>query len=176
MDYDLTIGDRARKVALSPRAGSQDQYEFRDAANDSKGVLRVVNSGPARIVLSVEDRMYAVVPVSRSTSRVEFLLDGELIVARTTSRAADRAGGLARTAPKDTVASDVPAKVVKVFVKPGARVREGETVLVLDAMKMQIHVPAPQDGTVAETYVVEGEHVGQGTKLFRLRPPRPGDL
>ena len=169
MEFDLTIGARARKVTLSPAEGSGDQYEFREAASGSKGVLRVVREDAARILLSVEDRMYAVVPLKRSSSQVEFLLDGERIIAQTTARAAGRAGGSGTTAPIDTVASDVPAKVVKVFVRPGTRVREGETVLVLDAMKMQIHVSAPRAGTVTETYVVEGEHVAQGTKLFRLR-------
>jgi acetyl-CoA/propionyl-CoA carboxylase biotin carboxyl carrier protein len=52
--------------------------------------------------------------------------------------------------------------VVKVLVEPGDAVEAGDTVIVLEAMKMENNVVAEKSGTVAEVRVVAGESVGGG--------------
>ncbi len=51
------------------------------------------------------------------------------------------------------VESEVTGNVWKVEVKAGARVDEGDVLLVLESMKMEIPVEAPEPGTVAEVLV-----------------------
>jgi biotin carboxyl carrier protein len=64
------------------------------------------------------------------------------------------------------VAEDVVApmlgKILRLVAEPGARVREDETVLVMEAMKMEIEVVAPRDGTVSEVRVKPGDAVDAG--------------
>jgi propionyl-CoA carboxylase alpha chain len=59
----------------------------------------------------------------------------------------------------------MPGTVVRLAVEPGARVRAGEPVLWLEAMKMQHRVDAPADGVVAELNVRAGEQVDAGVVL-----------
>lgn len=54
------------------------------------------------------------------------------------------------------------ANVWKVLVSPGASVAEGETLVILESMKMEIPVVAPQAGTVTAVNVVEGGVVQEG--------------
>jgi acetyl-CoA carboxylase biotin carboxyl carrier protein len=60
------------------------------------------------------------------------------------------------------VEAEMVANVWKVLVVPGATVAEGDTLVILESMKMEIPVVAPQDGTVTAVNVVEGGVVQEG--------------
>ena len=70
-------------------------------------------------------------------------------------------------ASKD-VATDVAGNVWKVLVKPGQEVNEDDTLIIMEAMKMEIPVVAPGAGRVVEILVEEGEAVGEGEVVVRL--------
>jgi acetyl/propionyl-CoA carboxylase alpha subunit len=59
----------------------------------------------------------------------------------------------------------MPGIVVRILVEPGQRVDEGQDLLVLEAMKMEHRILAPQAGTVTEITVSQGESVAAGTLL-----------
>lgn len=62
----------------------------------------------------------------------------------------------------------IPGTIPKVFVKEGQRVKRGDPVLVLEAMKMQNAVSAPLDGRIRAVYVREGQQVPRGYILVEL--------
>ncbi len=70
-----------------------------------------------------------------------------------------RRPGEGRAATIVDVRPSMPGRVVRVVVAAGDRVRRGQTLVVLEAMKMQNEIPAPGDGRVQEVGVVEGESV-----------------
>lgn len=53
----------------------------------------------------------------------------------------------------------MPGRVVRILAAAGTRVVRGQILLVLEAMKMQNEIPAPQDGIVREIRVAEGESI-----------------
>ena len=79
-------------------------------------------------------------------------------------RRADNAGGRL-TAP-------MPGRVLAVLVEPGARVRRGEPLLVLEAMKMEHTIGAPVDGVVKEVHFKAGEQVEEGARLMSMENVR----
>jgi biotin carboxyl carrier protein len=169
MDYEITIGGRASKVALVRLAGESEQYEFHDTATGRSGRVVVVDRAPSRLILSIAHKMYSVRPRTRAAGRVDFLLNGEPVTAELVTAKASPALGLDRAAVPEVVVAHFPAKVVRVPVSKGSFVQERETLIVLEAMKMVTHIDAPKDCTVVETFVKEGEMVARGTKLARLR-------
>ena len=66
------------------------------------------------------------------------------------------------------VAAALAGNVFKVLVRPGQQVAEGETLLVLEAMKMETDVSAPAAGTVTAVKVTEGDAVQVGDVLVEL--------
>jgi pyruvate carboxylase subunit B len=75
----------------------------------------------------------------------------------------------AATSTKTTpVNAQMPGLVLRIVAQAGSPVRAGETLLVLEAMKMEVQVSAPADGTVAEIVVAEGEHVTGGQQLASI--------
>ena len=63
------------------------------------------------------------------------------------------------------VTAPLPGKVVKTAVRSGDRVERGVTLLVLEAMKMELSVEAPRAGVVEEVAVSEGDQVAEGAVL-----------
>lgn len=68
------------------------------------------------------------------------------------------------------VESHVPGSVWKLMVERGARVRKGDPLVVVESMKMEVCVEAPEDGTVLELLVSEGKSVAPGQHVAFLRP------
>jgi biotin carboxyl carrier protein len=66
---------------------------------------------------------------------------------------------------RQIITSPMPGKVVKVLARPGDPVREGQGVLVIEAMKMENEMKSPKDGKVVELHVVEGQAVDGGARL-----------
>ncbi len=68
------------------------------------------------------------------------------------------------------ILSPMPGKIVSVSVKAGDAVTKGQTLLVLEAMKMEHAMAAPFDGVVAELSAQAGGQVSEGVVLARLDP------
>ena len=63
----------------------------------------------------------------------------------------------------------MPGKVVSFTVKAGDQVKAGQALAVMEAMKMEHTIAAPQDGTVAELLYAPGDQVAEGAELLKLR-------
>ena len=70
-----------------------------------------------------------------------------------------------------TVSASMPGKVVTVEVSAGDFVEEGQTILILEAMKMQNEVAAPISGTVSEVHCEDGMNVEANVPLVVITPP-----
>ncbi|MCC8140139.1 MAG: biotin/lipoyl-binding carrier protein [Lachnospiraceae bacterium] len=66
------------------------------------------------------------------------------------------------------VTASVPGKVFKVEAKVGQSVNAGDTIVILEAMKMEIPVVAPEAGTVASIDVAVGDAVESGDILATM--------
>lgn len=90
-------------------------------------------------------------------------------------KAAPKAAPKAAAAPavsgaagKIKVNSPMPGKIVAVKANPGDKVSKGQVILVLEAMKMENDIVAPEDGTVASVHVAVGSSVESGETIATL--------
>jgi biotin carboxyl carrier protein len=113
------------------------------------------------LVVDDEGRQYRVYAVSRGGTRWAFC-DGEVWELARESRR--RRGAREH----ETLSAPMPATVVKIPVHEGQTVTKGETVLVLEAMKMEMPLRAAHDGTVTAIRCAEGELVQPGTTLVEI--------
>ena len=63
------------------------------------------------------------------------------------------------------VTAQMPGVVLKTIAKQGDQVNAGDTLLVLEAMKMEVSVASPCSGTVQKILVKQGEQVANGQQL-----------
>jgi len=119
--------------------------------------------------ITVNGNVYDVVVEEGSTSGVTMAPIATAPIARKAPVAAK-----ATAAPKVSGAGSVEikagaaGKVFKIAVEVGQNVKKGDTVVVVEAMKMEIPVVATQDGTVASVNVSEGAPVEAGALLATL--------
>jgi biotin carboxyl carrier protein len=76
-------------------------------------------------------------------------------------------------APRPDVAQSLtapmPATVLKVLIKPGTAVKKGDTVIILEAMKMEWPIRAPGDAVVSAVHCLEGQLVQADAVLVDLK-------
>lgn len=105
--------------------------------------------------------------------RVEVALPGDLALgggnggAKKKKSKKRRGGGKAVSG--DAVVAPMQGTIIKVNVEEGQEVQEGETVVVLEAMKMENPVKATKSGTVTGLDVEEGRGVSKGDPLMELK-------
>lgn len=89
---------------------------------------------------------------------------------RASVRPRPRASARKAQAAAGAIASQMTGRVIRVDVKPGDTVSEGDLLLVVEAMKMENEITAPMAGTVKEVAVAAGARVSEGDLLVQLEP------
>ena len=72
------------------------------------------------------------------------------------------------TGAGDPVTAPMPGNILKVSVKAGDAVKEGQVLVILEAMKMENEIVAPKNGTVTQVLVSKGSSVDTGAPLVVL--------
>lgn len=132
-------------------------------SDERQNTITVLGDGRVQIVDGDRQRIaYAVV----SAGETWIFLDGRTYVVGSPRGTSARRG----THPDDAAAlsSPMPATVVDVKVEPGQQVRNGDVLLMLEAMKMELPVRAQRDGRVKAVLCRPGELVQPGVPLLEL--------
>ena len=73
------------------------------------------------------------------------------------------------TSPIVGTAYLAPEPGAKKFVEVGQKIKKGQTIMIVEAMKTMNHVPSPQDGVVSKIFVNDGEPVEFGQPLISVK-------
>jgi biotin carboxyl carrier protein len=109
---------------------------------------------------------------SPEDKRSEWWIDGDVHVVRSV-RPIDLLLdelGMTATAIKgpEVLLAPMPGLVLRVDATAGSAIEQGQTLIVLEAMKMENNLKSPSSGTIAEVYVQAGQAVEKGAKLLRF--------
>ena len=83
-------------------------------------------------------------------------------------KAAPKAAAPAGAQGAVKVNAPMPGKILNVKLQAGAVVKKGDVILILEAMKMENEIVAPEDGTIASINVATGDSVEAGAVLATL--------
>lgn len=68
--------------------------------------------------------------------------------------------------------SFIPGTIIDIFVKPKQKVKEGETLLLLEAMKMQNQLRMPFDGEIVKIHVKKDETIPNNYLIMEIKPKK----
>jgi biotin carboxyl carrier protein len=168
VQYEVEINGRVRQVALR-RAGAQfsasidGRVRLVDVARiDAQNMSLVVDDGRATYDIGVTTAAATgLLHVRVGTTVIDVAVNGGR--RRRQDQRAEAGKGPQR------IVAPMPGKIVRVGVKAGDTVRARQTVVVVEAMKMENELKAGRDGVVGELRAVEGASVEAGALLVVIQ-------
>jgi biotin carboxyl carrier protein len=143
-EYKLKINNNSYNVVI------------KDVSDDT--VLAAVNGKKHIVQIDTIENLSAVAePVADSPTPV-----------KTVSASPAPAQASLQAAGAGSIITPIPGQIISITVSLGEQVRNGQKLLVLEAMKLENSITASMDGTVSEILIAEGDVVNQGQPLIVL--------
>ena len=168
MQYEVDVQGRVRHVTVHRSGGTFDVSV--DGRTWRVDAVRIDAHGRAMSLLVEPGASYDIGFAPDPATGLLYVRVGatQVAVALNGRRRRHDDAGQAGAGPQRIVAP-MPGKVIRVGVKPGDEVRAKQTVVVIEAMKMENELKAGRDGTVAELHAQEGASVDAGTLLVVIQ-------
>ena len=163
MKYVATVNDESRTVDVTGADGHYrvcigDEVWDVDARHTAPGVYSLLIDGASYTAGVLERDGVCVVEVGGEWY--------DITVEDQTRHVLRTRGGVGSGARSRTLTAPLPGKISRVAVRPGDAVQAGDTLLVIEAMKMENEFKATGAGTVAEVRVAPGQAVNAGDVLI----------
>jgi acetyl/propionyl-CoA carboxylase alpha subunit len=163
MKYVATVGDQTRVVDVSGTDGRYrvtvaDELWDVDARLTAQGIYSLLIDGVSYVADVVDRDGACVVDVGGELY--------EITVEEQTRHIIRTRGGAAGGPRSQTLTAPLPGKITRVAVRAGDAVQAGDTLVVIEAMKMENEFKAGAAGTVAEVRVAPGQAVNAGDVLI----------
>lgn len=168
MEFRYQVGDEIKTVQIEREGdglgGDSRRQSYRVSIEDRVYAVSVDLSASDVMRLRVNDEQHNVIVAQDGSTRF-VAVDGNVITLSVpdSSRARRR-----HHAGEDSLTASMPGQVIKVLVSDGDEVERGQTLVILEAMKMEIRVSAPHEGRVAKVHIDEGQVVDRGDVLVEL--------
>ncbi len=159
--FDETTHD----LSISPVNSSVDTYQVTDATAEQSAVIQVVSIQANAAVVLLDGVKLVAQFMQRQRGQMYCSIGGrgaffkDLIILD---------GALAEAVGGGRVIAPMHGLLLEVMVKPGEEVSKGQTLAVLEAMKMHYEIQAEIDGTVAEVTAVAGKQVAADDVLIDI--------
>jgi biotin carboxyl carrier protein len=138
---------------------------YRATLGDKTVTVEILQAKEGRLDLLVDGQRVTAY-VSAENARRWVTIDGQTAVLTKSSGAHSRAHGHPHSAGE--LSAPMPGQIRAVNVRTGESVSKGQTLIVLEAMKMEIRVQAPHDGIVKKVFVQPGQTVEREQTLIEI--------
>ncbi|MFN8373110.1 MAG: biotin/lipoyl-containing protein [Anaerolineae bacterium] len=163
MKYVTTINDKKFEIDINNDGSVLVNGEKRD--------VDFLALGPSLYSIVMQTRSHEVV-VDERNGEVEVLINGRLFTGKVMDERAQllsmRRGGQVADSGEISIKSPMPGLVVAIPVHEGHVVKAGETLIILESMKMQNELKAPRDGMISRISVQPQQSVEQGKVLVTI--------
>jgi biotin carboxyl carrier protein len=167
-NYQVSVTEERDDWTVCIRAFDSDEWreisipkEHFQTASD--GLVSLLYKNSSYLVdLVPEDSDYNV--YTRGSYRTVTIIDDE-------KQLRDELMGGGTLGGQQNLKSGMPGKIVTVFVEPGDSVKEGDPLLIMEAMKMENEMLAKADAIIDQVFVKEGQNVKSGATLVSFRKP-----
>jgi len=167
MEIKIHVDDLEFTVGINKNNGGY--FKLRIGQNIRKVTLRTMESGILQLVIDGHTLEFYISNDKKGQGYVSF--DGHLFkVKRHDMLVEEEVFGSLDSGGKDqgVIVSPMPGKVIKINVKNGQKVKKGDVLLVVEAMKMENNIIAPKDGEIETVKVNAGEMVDGSKELVVL--------
>lgn len=162
MEFKIDNSDNILSGSINEYSGNGKMVATINGKEHSIKIVGLKNS----ILEFILDNTYKTAKILEfGSSHIKLLMNGEQIILKKHSKLTEileksmALGG--SSSGENKLLSQIPGRVVSIMVKAGDQIKKGDSVIVLESMKMQVAVKAHKDGQVRETKVKIGDTVSR---------------
>ncbi len=161
MEIRYEVGSSVRAVEVQ-----NDGALYQVTVGEHTYTLELVRRDGARLDLAVDGRRLRAYVAAADGRTYVSLVGSVYVLAKPDPRPARPSAG--RAAGAAFLDATMPGKVLDVLVQPGDLVAQGDTLLLLEAMKMELRLAAPRAGRIIAVHCAAGQVVSRGQRLVDL--------
>lgn len=162
MEFRIDNSDNILSGSINEYSGNGKMVATINGKEHSIKIVGLKNS----ILEFILDNSYKTAKILEfGSSHIKLLMNGEQIILKKHSKLTEileksmALGG--SSSGENKLLSQIPGRVVSIMVKAGDQIKKGDSVIVLESMKMQVAVKAHKDGQVRDTKVKIGDTVSR---------------
>lgn len=166
---EIQVGNKMMEVTLLSKEGNHVKVALDEKVYDvdicmlEKNVYSIIHKGNSyNVELTRKNATVPPTPGGGQGYRANLnysVYDIDILDSQAKYMRMRRNKGAENVAQANTITSPMPCKIVKVYVKPGDKLKAGDSVLTMEAMKMQSNYKVSADCVIKEVLVKEGDNV-----------------
>ena len=133
--------------------------------NGKERQLKIVSFSSDQLEFILENKFYTIRLIEAVSSHIKLVINGQQVMVKKHSKLTEilekSLALIDKGSGENRLSSQIPGRVVSVLVKVGAEVKKGDSVVILESMKMQVAVKAHKDGLIKEIRAKEGSTVAR---------------
>ena len=160
MDFQYDYQGTTHKLSLS----NIDEQRFKAVIGEREIEFSAVQQSEGIWLLTIENRRIVTYVASDGDLRYVHVNGNTITLTAIDERTSRRKS----SGQEGDLTAQMPGQVVDVLVKEGDKVSSGQTLVILEAMKMEIRVTAPAEGVVQGVFIAQGDIVERGQRLIEI--------
>ncbi len=169
MDYKIQDIEQVFSGQILHKTGNS---EYVIKIGNTEHTLKILNMTARGIEFVLDQKYHNVKYLEAGTAEMKLIVDGTPFVVNMHHRLNEivykNSGGSDSSSTKTSLHSQIPGKVVSVNIGEGDSVKKGDTVCVLESMKMQVSIKSHKDGVVKKIKVKNGASVAKNDILAEI--------
>lgn len=161
-DFIVTIDDEK----FSINTNTSDNVIF----NDVKSKIKISQLSHHTYTIKLENNIYHVTTSKLESNKYSFLIDGHYFEAFVRTKLEEEAENILSAKfmqnGEINVSSPMPGLILKINKNIGDKVKKGESLILLEAMKMENEIKSPVDGTIMQILIEVGKSVEKNQKML----------
>lgn len=127
-------------------------------------ILKLLKSGTNESEFILDHSFHHAKILASSSSEIKISIDGQPLTIKKHSKLTEvleKSLSLTTGVGENILTSQIPGRVISILAKPGASVKKGDALVILESMKMQVAVKAHKDGNVKEIRAKDGATIAR---------------
>ena len=164
-DFVVTLNDKKKTVSISGNSHI--------LIDDQKIEYELILLNSHTYLLKINDQFFEISVDKTGNGKYSLLIDGNQYETIIRSALQEKVSELLQQKntihTKTEVRAPMPGMILKIKKDINDKVKQGETILILEAMKMENDLRSPRSGILSEIMTKEGSAVEKGTVLFTIK-------
>lgn len=166
IEYFVKSDEKCKEIKIL-----DDEYFNIDGVEKKYSLIEI---GESKYLLKIENKFYEATLQSNHNGMVEIIINQYSFKLNVLTSLQEKAfklisGSLKEQLSFHKVKSPMPGLVLKINKSIGDNVNRGETILVLEAMKMENEIKSPVEGKITDIFVKSGSVIEKNTLLFSIK-------